>query len=421
MESNVLDDVFGISRDIPKNYVVRESVDGALVNALARDKHIVIYGSSKQGKTCLRKYNLRKEEHLVVTCSNKMSLAQLHSAILKTAGYVIEATSTASISGELKVAAKLGGGFNLFGNKAEAGVGTDGSITTSRENESRPLELDPSDPNDIIMALDAAGSPKFITLEDFHYLPEETQNDFAIALKAFHESSRYSFIIVGVWRDQNRLVLQNGDLTGRVTSIDADKWDSDDLMKVIRGGEELLNVTFEDSFKAALVSNCFNSVSILQECCRNACENSGVFYTQGQVRCIRGDARELIQNAVEVNSARYSGFITHFASGFQHSSLAMFKWILHSVLISEVSDLEKVLGYSSLKKKIDDHHPDAPINQGNITQALKSVVSLQVKKNVKPIVLDYDETNRRLDVVDRGFMIWLQHQNRDELITMLEI
>ena len=99
----------------------------------------------------------------------------------------------------------------------------------------------------------------------------------------------------------------------------------------------------------------------------------------------------------------------------------MFKWILHSVLISEVSDLEKGLGYSSLKKKIDDHHPDAPINQGNITQALKSVVSLQVKKNVKPIVLDYDETNRRLDVVDRGFMIWLQHQNRDELITMLEI
>jgi len=69
MESNVLDDVFGISRDIPKNYVVRESVDGALVNALARDKHIVIYGSSKQGKTCLRKYNLRKEEHLVVTAS----------------------------------------------------------------------------------------------------------------------------------------------------------------------------------------------------------------------------------------------------------------------------------------------------------------------------------------------------------------
>ena len=421
MGSNVLDDVFGISRDIPKNYVVRESVDGALINALARDKHIVIYGSSKQGKTCLRKFNLRKEEHLVVTCSNKMSLAQLHSAILKTAGYVIEATSTASISGEFKVAAKLGGGINFFGNKAEAGVNTDGSISTSRENESRPLELDPGDPNDIIKALDGAESPKFITLEDFHYLPEETQNDFAIALKAFHEASKYSFIIVGVWRDQNRLVLQNGDLTGRVTSIDADKWDSKDLMEVIREGEKLLNVTFEDGFKEALVSNCFNSVSILQECCRKACENSGVFQTQAQVRCIQDDARKLIQNAVGVNSARYSGFITHFASGLQHSSVAMFKWLLHAVLISEVSDLEKGIGYSSLKKIIDDHHPDAPINQGNITQALKSVVSLQVKKNVKPIVLDYDETNRRLDVVDRSFLIWLQHQNRDELIAMLEI
>jgi hypothetical protein len=421
MRSNVLDDVFGISRDFPKNYVVRESVDGALINALTRDKHIVIYGSSKQGKTCLRKFHLRKEEHLVVTCSNKMSLAQLHSAILKTAGYAVEVTSTHSVGGEFKVAAKLGGGFNLFGNKAEAGVDADGSMSAARENESRPLELDPSDPNDIIMALDAAKSPKFITLEDFHYLPEETQNDFAIALKAFHEASKYSFIVVGVWRDQNRLVLQNGDLTGRVTSIDADRWESSDLMEVIRKGETLLNVTFDEGFKTALVSNCFNSVSILQECCRRACENSNVFETQAHARRIQDDARKLIQNAVGVNSARYSGFITHFASGFQHSSLVMFKWLLHSVLISEVSDLERGIGYSSLKKLIDDYHPNAPINQGNITQALKSVVSLQIKKNVKPIVLDYDETNRRLDVVDRSFLIWLQHQDRNELISMLEI
>jgi hypothetical protein len=59
-----LDDVFGVARELPRNYVVRDSVDQSLVDALARDQHIVIYGSSKQGKTCLRKYNLKADEYI---------------------------------------------------------------------------------------------------------------------------------------------------------------------------------------------------------------------------------------------------------------------------------------------------------------------------------------------------------------------
>ena len=46
-------DVYGIGRDLPLNYVSRNTVDELLVNSLTRDKHLVIYGSSKQGKTSL--------------------------------------------------------------------------------------------------------------------------------------------------------------------------------------------------------------------------------------------------------------------------------------------------------------------------------------------------------------------------------
>jgi hypothetical protein len=48
-------DVFGVSRELPLTYVEREHVDDKLLDNLTRDKHIIIYGSSKQGKTCLRK------------------------------------------------------------------------------------------------------------------------------------------------------------------------------------------------------------------------------------------------------------------------------------------------------------------------------------------------------------------------------
>ena len=49
-EKHRLDEVFGVARDLPVNYVVREAVDGTFVSSLARDKHIVVFGSSEAGQ-----------------------------------------------------------------------------------------------------------------------------------------------------------------------------------------------------------------------------------------------------------------------------------------------------------------------------------------------------------------------------------
>lgn len=419
VKRHTLDEVFGVARDLPSNYVVRNLVDGRLISALTRNQHIVIYGSSKQGKTCLRKFNLVDSDYIVITCSNKWSLGQLHSAILKAAGYTIDGTTTLAVSGEAKVAAKLGGAFGLFGNKASAEMSAEGTGSRSKETESRPIELDPADVNDIISALSAANCPKFVVLEDFHYLPDETQRDFAVALKAFHEDSPYSFVVVGVWRDQNRLIQQNGDLTGRVISIDADRWMNDELQEVINSGEKLLNIEFSETFKSELLNGCFNNVYVVQESCRLACERALVYQTQETTKYVEAEASPLIKEAVDAHTARYTGFIGNFAAGFQGSTLEIFKWLLWPVLTSEVTDLEQGLNYASIRSAIDDRHPSAPINAGNITQALQSVASLQVgKMAIKPIILDYDETNRRLSAVDRSFLIWLQHQDRDELLSL---
>jgi hypothetical protein len=78
-----VDEVFGISRDPPKNYVIRSNVDNVFVDNLARDRHIVIHGSSKQGKTSLRKYHLKTDDYIIVSCLNNWSMRDLFAAILK--------------------------------------------------------------------------------------------------------------------------------------------------------------------------------------------------------------------------------------------------------------------------------------------------------------------------------------------------
>jgi len=245
-----VDEVFGINRDLPLNYTVRKTADEILINNLARKQHLVIYGSSKQGKTSLRKHCLDKNDYIVVHCSNKWELDDLHEAILKQAGYELTISSTIATSGKQKIFANIKVSFLGAGGEG----GAEAEKTQEEGKTKSPLELDPLDVNDIISALNELEFSRFIVLEDFHYLPVDTQKDFSVALKAFHENSPFCFMIVGVWLEENRLSVYNGDLTGRLLPINADKWTRDELKEVIASGEALLNISFHDDFKIELVN-----------------------------------------------------------------------------------------------------------------------------------------------------------------------
>src|ERR1700731_2846536 len=98
---------FGINRELPVNYVSRNGIDDKLIDNLTRDHHIVIFGSSKQGKTCLRKSCLKDDDYIVVSCQSTMDLNKVHAAILKSAGYEIAESSTRSSDGSFKLSAKF--------------------------------------------------------------------------------------------------------------------------------------------------------------------------------------------------------------------------------------------------------------------------------------------------------------------------
>ncbi len=420
MDKYTTPQVFGIVRDIPLNYVVRKSVDESLVENLTRDKHLVIYGSSKQGKTCLRKHCLQDDDYILVTCDNKMDLSQLHASVLKSAGYEVEQGQTKSVSGGQKVSASFGGSIKVPGVGEIGGkVGNEDASQESVQISTSKLELDPRDVNDIIKALNNIKFKKYIVLEDFHYLPIDTQKDFAIALKAFHEASDICFIVVGVWLEENRLIQFNGDLTGRVIAINADQWQAEELEQVMSDGGKKLNVVFDDAFTKDLIKGSFDSVSIVQESCYRACKIENINTTQDHPTKVGfgQDAKSVVKEVVDSQSGRYSDFIINFSMGFQKTELEMYKWILYPVLNSAPKELEDGLRLTDISREIQSKHPRGEeLNPGNVTQALQSAASLQVKLGTVPIILDYDQTNTRLNVVDRGFLIWLSYQKRENLL-----
>ncbi|STZ77246.1 hypothetical protein [Bergeriella denitrificans] len=419
MSNTKVSDVYGINRDLPLNYVPRSYADTILRESLDRSQHLVIYGSSKQGKTSLRKHNLKHDEYIVIHCSNKWTIQNIHEAILKSAGFELTISSSQTTTGKQKISASIGTAailpFNLSSN-AESESTNQNSITLE------PLDLDPFDVNDIIDALNRIKFNKIIILEDFHYLPTETQKDFSFALKAFHENSKFKFIIIGVWLEENRLSVYNGDLDGRLIALNADKWDKQDLTSVIERGEELLNIEFSENFKSNLVENCFDSVFLIQEACLAACKQCNIEEKQITKTLIAEniDAKNLISNIVKSQSGRFNSFLTQFANGFQATTLEMYKWLLYPILTKEITELEKGIRLLDITRLLKSKYPKKDeLNTGNITQALQSVTSLQINKNVRPIILDYDQTNLVLSIVDKSFLIWLATQNRDDLILLV--
>lgn len=88
--------------------------------------------------------------------------------------------------------------------------------------------------------------------------------------------------------------------------------------------------------------------------------------------------------------------------------------------VLNVEKIDEGFKQSEIRKLLQSVHPRGEeLNSGNVTQSLQSSGSLQIKKDIKPIVLDYDQTNLRLNIVDKSFQIWLSKQDRNELLDLI--
>jgi hypothetical protein len=405
--------VFGQSRGLPVNYIERTDVDEAFRSFLKDDVHVVIYGSCRQGKTSLRKHVLSDDEYILVHCSNKWDLENINVQILKQAGYVVTESASKTYGGGAKITASIG--ISKMLSIKGTGGGEVAHTPTTKE-----LDLDPSDVNDVISALQEIGFAKKIVLEDFHYLKAETQQDFAIELKDFHENSNFTFVIIGVWLEKNRLILLNGDLSGRVLSINADKWENDKLTEVIDRGQEILNFEFTADCKKCIVENSNNSVFLLQELSLGVCRQLGFIKSTNELAKLdlpKKSIVELAKNIVNQQSGRYVSFLTSFSAGFQETKLEMYRWILYPIVISDVDQMNAGIPYRFIKEALIDKHPKGDkLNIGNFTSTLGFIGSLQIRKNIKPNILDYDQSNLILNIVDKEFIVWMSFQDTDELL-----
>lgn len=415
-----VDEVFGISRELPKNYVERDEVDNKLFLALNQNHHIVIHGSSKQGKTCLRKWNINDKPHVVVACIEIASLSELNAAILKAVGYRVERSSSTSVSGKSKINAKIDLSFRISGFDLATSTGEEVESSQERTRTTEPLELDPEDINDMIRALESIKFTSLIILEDFHYLPSSVQKSFSRALKGYFDYSIHRFIMIGVWLDDNKLLRFNGDLGSRIATVNADHWSRSELEDVIEKGENLIGLKFDDHFRDHILENCLGSVWVVQQVCYQACVAAGIIGdSEGKVRPVGSLelAKKLMQDIVRDQSSRSTSFIDSFSAGPSADLAEIYQWTLYAVIASDVARLEGGLQVQEIVDFIEVFGLGAGPGARGLLKELPNIAEFQMHHlEISPIVLDYDFGARRVNVVDRSFLIWLNGQDRVEIL-----
>ncbi|MCA2491506.1 MULTISPECIES: hypothetical protein [Vibrio] len=417
MENIVLvDEVFRTSRDLPMNYISRAHVDDLFVDSLAKQTHIVIHGSSKQGKTSLRKKNLLESDYISITCSNTWGIADINESILKRAGYQITVSESKTLKGTSKVSLSVG--------LTDTKIGSDISMELARQINKKSLELDLENTNDVISALKEIDFDRFIVLEDFHYLDIDTQVDFSIALKAYHEESSLCFIIVGVWLEDDRLTTFNGDLAGRIVSINADMWLDENIDELFTVSEALLNISFTENFKNCVKEKCNGSIFLVQQLCMKVCEAQNISKTQPEQTVVAKniDITDEIKSVLDMHTGRFTKFLMDFSAGFQPTELELYKWILFALVTIDEKFLLEGLPIQALRRQIQTAHPKkSEVSLKKLSGALNKSVSLQLDNRTKPIVFEYDANRSRVKVVDKSFLLWKQFQELPELLEYIDL
>ena len=424
-----LEKVFGVSKNQVFSYHERLQVDGIFQDALKSDKQIIVYGSSKQGKTALVDKHIPYKDNIVVSLTPKTKVIDIYTSILKDLDIqnIIENESNNTKEATLGLGAAAKISFPLIGG-GEAKLDSELKAGDESKVKSTPMGFNIELPNDIAKIINKKGINKFIILENFHYLNEDVQSQLAFDLRTFQELG-IRFIILGVWREKNRLTQFNGDLLDRITEVPVEPWGKDEFLKVIEKGSKYMNIDFAEKIKDKIIENAFDSIGVVQELLKSVCSLKYIVVRQAAI--VKIDDLSLVTTAIEQKvqdySSRHTRSLESIAEGRKTTinpdgaaPLFLPYYTVKAFLSFDFEDVVKGIKRTQLETNIkQNHHRSADIRPSDMSNLLYNFATLQSEKKIIPPIFDYDRTTKTMRVVDSTFYFFLRNVDREEILNSI--
>ncbi len=303
-------------------------------------------------------------------------------------------------------------------------LGAEGASEKEKGVTLKTVEYNLGLPQDISEVLTASKFGKRIILENFHYLPEHVQKQMAFDFRVF-EDFNILFIVLGIWREKNRLAQFNGDLQDRLLEIPVEPWLTTDFKRVATKGSELLKVSFGGVLDV-MIQNSFDSIGVFQELCKESCLAAGVQETQASSLEI---SSLNLQKAIAKKLSDYSGrhirsietFVDQKARNSEEVPLYMGYYFIKYLFNKNFEEIIAGMKRQEIQEGIKAiHHRPDDVRSSDMSYFLHNITATQIRKNILPPLFDYDLSTRTLKIIDSTLYFFLRNANRDEIIGELE-
>ena len=409
-----LEDVFGVGRAIMLSYVERPDVNHEFVQALKHPRHIIVYGSSKQGKSSLIGRHLNPDQYVVVGPGENTKVGDMYASIVRqekipvkeVLEYGTRKKTMIKAQATLKMRIPIVGGEGKIGGDTEAEDSTKYELT--------PVDFNLNHAQDVCELLKTINFSKSIVLENFHYLQESVQKTLSVDLRIFLDYG-IRFIILGIWRERNRLAQYNGDLVDRMKEIPVDPWETPDMDRVSASGAEKLNITLDPRLLDKVKEISFQSIGVFQELCKELCIANGI--TERQENNVQIGDHVVLSKAIERKVKDYGERHISALRSFVRKSPkdkrpqpSMSFYLVRAILDSRFDQIVRGVSREHIEEKIKAiYKASSGFRAGELSNLLHSLSSFQSDRKIWPPLFDYDQTARVMRVIDSTFFFYLRH------------
>ncbi|WP_236588277.1 ATP-binding protein [Tumebacillus amylolyticus] len=221
-----------------------------------------IVGPSKSGKSVLCDKVIGPDRIVSLSGGDLKAKEDFWVTIGKKLGLPFEMETTTTQGHEIQGSAKGGGELNFFVKK----LNVDASLQMKgqKSHADREKRLTHKD----LVLEEMVSRDLVLVLDDFHYIATDYQMEIAQQLK---DSIRKELkaVVISLPHRSDDAIRENPDLNGRMSFINIDPWNQNDLSEIANKGFPLLGVSIPQNFAQRLAKESITSPQLMQSICLN--------------------------------------------------------------------------------------------------------------------------------------------------------